>query len=592
MCRFEKRALENTKYFSAPVSGYSLIELIITIALFSLVFSALFAGVQFALSLVGTSKAEAGALALLVDKMEYIRSLPYNDVGTVGGVPAGDIPQTGTTTLNGITYNERVLIQYVDDPADGTGSSDSNGILADYKQIKIEYVWSIRGKTNSASLVSNIVPNGIETTAGGGTIRVNVFDAQVQPLSGAAVRFLNNTTTTTIDTTRYTDPNGVAYLAGAPAAANYEIIVTDDGYSTDGTYVATTSNPNPTTPPIAVLESQISTMNFQIDKLSDLTIRTLNPATYGNYTDTFSDNSGLISQSSTTVSSGALILSGSAGSYKSTGSAVSTSTDVTSPDAWYSASFSASTSASTSVRVSVMYDNAGVMTLVPDEDLPGNSVGFTTSPVDISSLSTTTYASLGLSAILTTTDANVTPYLHQWQITHVVNQTPIADVPLSIAGAKSIGTYDDGQPVLKYAATGVSDSSGVWDQSNIEYDLYTVTVNSTAYDVQEECPIVPFALSPDTTETLTFTLGPASGAMLRVAVTQADGTPIPDATVRLQNTGIDQQQKTSLCGQTYFGSGLYTAGDYQVTVSASGYATQTVTDVTVNASSSLTVQLN
>ncbi len=592
MCRFEKRAPENTKYFPAPVSGYSLIELIITIALFSLVFSALFAGVQFALSLVGTSKAEAGALALLVDKMEYIRSLPYNDVGTVGGVPAGDIPQTGTTTLNGITYNERVLIQYVDDPADGTGSSDSNGILADYKQIKIEYVWSIRGKTNSASLVSNIVPNGIETTAGGGTIRVNVFDAQVQPLSGAAVRFLNNTTTTTIDTTRYTDPNGVAYLAGAPAAANYEIIVTDDGYSTDGTYVATTSNPNPTTPPIAVLESQISTMNFQIDKLSDLTIRTLNPATYGNYTDTFSDNSGLISQSSTTVSSGALILSGSAGSYKSTGSAVSTSTDVTSPDAWYSASFSASTSASTSVRVSVMYDNAGVMTLVPDEDLPGNSVGFTTSPVDISSLSTTTYASLGLSAILTTTDANVTPYLHQWQITHVVNQTPIADVPLSIAGAKSIGTYDDGQPVLKYAATGVSDSSGVWDQSNIEYDLYTVTVNSTAYDVQEECPIVPFALSPDTTETLTFTLGPASGAMLRVAVTQADGTPIPDATVRLQNTGIDQQQKTSLCGQTYFGSGLYTAGDYQVTVSASGYATQTVTDVTVNASSSLTVQLN
>ncbi len=592
MCRFEKRAPENTKYFPAPVSGYSLIELIITIALFSLVFSALFAGVQFALSLVGTSKAEAGALALLVDKMEYIRSLPYNDVGTVGGVPAGDIPQTGTTTLNGITYNERVLIQYVDDPADGTGSSDSNGILADYKQIKIEYVWSIRGKTNSASLVSNIVPNGIETTAGGGTIRVNVFDAQVQPLSGAAVRFLNNTTTTTIDTTRYTDPNGVAYLAGAPAAANYEIIVTDDGYSTDGTYVATTSNPNPTTPPIAVLESQISTMNFQIDKLSDLTIRTLNPATYGNYTDTFSDNSGLISQSSTTVSSGALILNGSAGSYKSTGSAVSTSTDVTSPDAWYSASFSASTSASTSVRVSVMYDNAGVMTLVPDEDLPGNSVGFTTSPVDISSLSTTTYASLGLSAILTTTDANVTPYLHQWQITHVVNQTPIADVPLSIAGAKSIGTYDDGQPVLKYAATGVSDSSGVWDQSNIEYDLYTVTVNSTAYDVQEECPIVPFALSPDTTETLTFTLGPASGAMLRVAVTQADGTPIPDATVRLQNTGIDQQQKTSLCGQTYFGSGLYTAGDYQVTVSASGYATQTVTDVTVNASSSLTVQLN
>lgn len=581
-------------FFSVQNSprGFSFVELIFTIALFSLIFTALFAGVQSALSLVGTSKASAGALSLMVEQMEYIRSLSYNDIGTVSGVPEGLILQNSTTTLNGIEYAARVLIQYIDDAADGVGAMDTNGILADYKQVKIEYSWKVRQKANSVYLVSSIVPNGIETTAGGGTIRVNVFDASVAPVVGAEVRFVNTTATSAIDTIRYTDLSGVTYLSGAPAIANYEITVTDIGYSTDGTYVATTSNPNPATSPIAVLESQISTMNFQIDKLGDLTIQTVSPATYGTYSDTFTDATGLYVQSSTTVASGAIVLLDALGVYDPTGSAQSTSTTPVTIDSWYAMDFSASTTASTTVVVSLLYDNAGVMTLVPDSDLAGNSGGFSSSPVDLSLLDTSTYGTLAMRVVMNTSDTSQSPLLHDWKLRYIQSQNPISGVAMAISGDKSIGTDAGSQPVLKYTNTGITDISGQWDQSNIEYDIYDITVESVGYDIYEVCPAVPYVLNPDTSQEITFVLGAASGDMLRVYVSEADGTIIPNATVRLQNTGIDELSVTSLCGQTYFGSGLYTDDDYLLTVSATGFTTEIIASTTVNSSSSVNVILN
>ena len=586
---------KNTEYFSTPYytqRGFSFVELIITAAIMSLVFGGLFASFQVMTSLIGTSKAKAGALSLMTEKMEYIRSLPYNSIGTDGGVPSGPIAQNSTSTLNGIVYSERVLIQYVDDASDGIGGADTNAILADYKQIKVEYSWSMRGKSDTAALVSNVVPTGIESTAGGGTIKVHVFDATIVPVAGAEVRFVNNTTTTTIDTLRYTDASGVTYLSGAPAAANYEITVTDAGYSTDGTYTATTTNPVPATPPIAVLESQISTMNFQIDKLSDLVIMTVGTPTYGNFSDTFPDSLQLATTSSTTLVAGSLVLQGGAGAYVVTGSAMSTSTAPATLDSWYSLTFQSSTSASTTAVVSVAYNDGSSMVLIPDADLAGNSSGFSSSPIDLSTLNTGVYTELALQTTLTSLDVNQTPELHQWGLTYISSQAPIAGVGLSLDGAKTIGTDGASQPVLKYSVTGTTDGGGQWTQNDIEWDVYTVEVTSGGYSVYEVCPASPYSLEPDVSQTMKITLGGATAQLLRVLVTQVDGTVIPDATVRLQNTGVDQLQKTSVCGQTYFDSGLYNDSDYLLTVSATGYVTQAVASTTVSSSSTATVILN
>jgi len=585
--------VSSKNFAPSNIRGFSFVELLVTAAIMSLVFGGLFKGVQLMVSLIGDSKAQASALVLMTDRMEYFRSLPYNDLGTDGGVPSGAIAQTSTTTLNNIVYNERVLIQYVDDPADGIGGLDSNGILADYKQIKVVYTWALKGEVKTASLVSNIVPNGIETTAGGGTIRVNVFDAAVQPQLGAEVRFVNTTTSTTIDTVRYTDISGVTHLSGAPAAANYEITVTHAGYSTDGTYVATTSNPSPTTLPVAVLESQVSTMNFQIDELSDLKITTVGAATYDNFTDSFSDASLLVTASSTTVDAGALILDDTAGVYKTEGVAQSATTSPPILKSWYELFISASTSADTSAKVSLLYEDGGVLQLVPDSALPGNSVGLTGSSVDISDLDATTYHTLALQATLGTTDTGYTPYIYQWSLSYITTQPPLSGVQLSLEGAKSIGVDAGLQPVLKYTASGVTDGAGQWEQNGIEYDVYTVTVDSAGYTIYEMCPTSPYILSPGVSQEMQLTLGAAAAYSLRVNVIEAGGIAIPNATAHLENTGVDEVQQTSLCGQTYFASGLYDDDDYLLTVSASGYTTEAIAGTTITSgSSTITVILN
>jgi type II secretory pathway pseudopilin PulG len=571
--------------------GFSFVELLVTAAVVTMVFTGLVAGVQLMVKILGDSKAQSGATALAVERLEYLRSLTYNDLGTDGGVPAGLVPQTRTMALNDITYYERVIIEYVDDAADGFGGVDSNGILSDYKRIKVEYSWDNDGATSTVAVVSTVVPPGIETTAGGGSIRVNVFDAATGPVSGASVRFQNDTTTSTIDTSRLTDPNGQVLLSGAPAAANYEITVTKGGYSTDGTYVASSSNPNPATPPIAVVESAVSTMNFQIDLLSDLTIETVGLPSFGTFSDTFADDTLVASYASTTRVDGAIELVPDGGGFAAAGTVLATSTSPSPLERWYQAWWTSSTTASTSLAISLYYDTGSGLALVPDGDLPGNSTGFTASPVSLEALSVSTYDTLALGATLTTSDTNQTPALLDWELEHVASEPDLNGIPLSLQGDKTIGTDTGGQPVYKFSQSGTTDGNGVWSLPDTEFDVYTLTLDTGSYDVYEVCPHTPFALAPGITETVRVTLGSNAAAFLRVAVVDTGGTPIANASVRLQNTGVDETKTTSLCGQAAFASGLYEATDYTLTVSAPGFTSSVLTDVAISTSSVLSVPL-
>lgn len=580
--------------YRSSVAGISFIEVLIVTAVVGLVFGALLTGVQSTIRAIGNSKAKAGANALLVERMESIRSLPYSDVGTIGAPPYGNIPQTSTTSLNGIEYTEQVLIRYVDDAADGLGyGGDANGIIEDYKQVQITYSWNSQLGTSSISSVTNIVPVGVESSVGGGSLRVNVFDANALPLSGVDVTVVNDTLATTTNTTQYTDAGGQLLISGLPAGANYEIWVTQTGYSGDGTYVATTSNPNPTTPPVAVVESAVSTMNFQIDRLSDLTIKTLNEPTQNNFFDTFTSDALVWQYASTTRSSGAIELEDQGGGvYAAIGTVSGTTTSPASIDRWYALDFTASTTASTTVRVQLYYDTGSGLALIPEGDLPGNSIGFVSGPVDLQSLSTSMYDTLALGGTLSTTDTSETPQLHDWTLSYVESQSGLSGVPVRVTGNKVIGTNVDSSSIYKFDNTYTSDGDGDVALEDIEYDTYTITTGG-GYDVLEVCPITPFTLLPNTSDTVTFTLGSLAGSFLRVEVTDSgDGEPIAGASVRLQNTGYDETQSTNVCGQTYFnGGGLYDDTNYTMTVTASGYDQSILSSTTVSASASTTVTL-
>jgi type II secretory pathway pseudopilin PulG len=574
-------------------SGMTLVELLIAIGLVMLIFGGIIGSFQFMLALVGSSKAHAGALALANEKMEYLRSLPYAAVGTVGGIPSGLVEPNSTTTINGITYQERVLIEYIDAPQDGEAGDDENGIVADYKLAKVEYSWSYRGETKTVSLISNIVPQGIETTDGGGTLTVNVFDAEVQPIAGASVRVINTTVSPAIDTTRLTNVNGVAMFSGAPAGAGYGITVTKTGYSTDQTYVATTSNPNPVTLPVAVVEAEVSTMNFQIDELSDLTVRTIGEPTTSEFEDQFADATQITSQSNTNVTGDELRLAGTPGTYAASGEAYSLSVTPTSLASWGTAYFDARTPLNTAALIRV-YDTTGSSSpaLVPDSDLPGNAAGFTLGSVDLSLLDAGTYQSLRLGAALTSGDNATTSAILEWSLSYIESEPPLASIPFNLRGAKVIGSTAALAPIYKYEQSFTTNGSGERAISDLEWDEYEATITDASYDIKEACFNNPFALNPGVDDTLVLTLVSASTHSLRVHIEDADGDPIANADVTLNKGGYNEDRETSTCGGAFFESVSSAAVDYTLTVEAAGFTDRTITDVSIDGASILNVVMS
>ncbi len=565
-----------------------MVEVLITAALMVIVFGGLFASFQYSLKLVNQSRTNMTVLSLVTDRMEYIRSLSYDEVGTIAGIPSGAIPQNRTVTLNEIEFNERVLIEYIDDPADGLGALDDNDVLADYKKVKIEYTWTVGGVPNSFFLISNIVPRAIETTAGGGSLRVNVFDADVAPLPGISVRLFNDTTTSTIDVTRSTNADGVALFTGAPAASNYQIFVSAPGYSSDQTYQATTSLPNPSTLPISILEGDVSTMSFQVDRLSNLAIRLLTGQSIASTVEEFTDLLGVYDVSSTTVSGGELVLDNAAGVYESDGIVTLPPLTPSAIENWGIAEFVFTKPAGTDAKVR-FYTSTSSADLIPDSDLAGNSVGFSERHIDLRGLAAGTYPTIVPTIQLSTLDTAVTPSVDKFTLAYVDSVTALGGSSVGIKNNKTIGTLADASPVYKYSLSTTTDGGGRIGLTGLEWGVYDIGVNS-GYVIKEACPAHPYNLLPNVTDKVTYLLAPSSAHNLRVMVQDGLGKAVIGAAVRLSRSGFNSDLETGWCGQVFFG-GLATAADYELQVSADGFSSQTITSLGVSDAQVQTVTL-
>lgn len=558
------------KWQSSNRSGFSLVEVLIVIAILVLVFAGLFLIFESSLRLISHSRAKMSALSLSTDRLEYIRSLPYDSVGTILGIVPGPIPQTQTVSLNGIDFTERVIVEYVDSPDDGTLGADTNGITTDYKLVKIEHNWTINGSTNSHVVVSNIVPRSIETDVGGGTLRVNVFDADVNPLQGIDVRLVN----AGIDTMRQTDISGTVLFAGAPAAAGYQIFVSEAGYSSEQTYQQNSPEvDNPTTLPVAILEADVSTMNFQIDRTSDVNVTILTDRTSVTMSETFIDDSNIVATTTSAVVGGQLVLESSAGVYAPSGDAWLAKIEPASIEHWGVAFFNPVRPNQTDIRIQ-FYTSTDTTDIIDDSVLPNNSTGFTGPYVDLRSLRGADYPTVVPRIILSSANSSLTPTLDELEISYADSVTPFGNGDFTVRSSKSIGTRLDASIVPKVLISTSTNGSGQHTLSDIEWGEYTVTVAGRS--ISEACPGNPFSLAPDSTLGLTLMTVNATPHNARVEVVDAVGKAIIGAAVTLSRTGYNSVVNTGWCGQSFF-DGLTQAGDYTLEVVAPGYITS-VTD--------------
>ena len=477
----------------------TLIDVLVGSALTLVVFVALLGLLRASLLMASSAKAKAGATAIATTQMEYLRSLPYDELGTVGGIPAGAVSQTATTTENSVLYTIRTLVTYVDDERDGVGASDENGITTDYKRAKVAVSYTFRQSTREVALVSNMAPPSLETTTGGGTLRVNIVGAGGAPVPGASIRIENPSLVPAVDVTVFSDTSGSAAFPGAPTSTDYRVSVTKSGYSSAETYARDATNQNPTPGYLTIAQNQTTTGTFAIDLLAPVTLRTLYPVRAASFADSFLSSAYLVQQTNTQVSGGSLALAGVPGAYALSGSARSTTTAPAYLSAWKTIDATRSMPAGTTLTVRVA-DGSGA--LLPDSVLPGNSAGFSAFPVSLAGIATTTYPALSLLASLSG-DGLSTPELSDWTLSYDEGPIPVPNVSFTLTGDKKKGTTGAGLPIYKTVLATSTNASGIWN-ALLEWDVYTLsgltlasTSTSSPYTLSPGVPfIVDLFLTP------------------------------------------------------------------------------------------------
>lgn len=257
--------------------GTSLIDLLIALAILSLLFGGIYLVYFSILDSTTNVELRTEATAVLNQQIEIIRNLPYSAVGTIGGVPAGSIPQTQVIPWGNQMFAVTTTVRNIDDPFDGTlGGAPSDTSPADYKLISLEIGCANCAKFVPLSFSTNVSPKNLETASSTGSLFVNVFDAGGSPISGATVRIVNTNTAPTIDLTDITNNAGVLQLVGTPTSTqSYSVSVTKTGYSSDQTYpVGGAGNPNPSKPHATVAEQTVTSISFAIDRVSQMNVYT------------------------------------------------------------------------------------------------------------------------------------------------------------------------------------------------------------------------------------------------------------------------------------------------------------------------------
>lgn len=262
----------NKKKYGSMRRGFSIIEALVTLFIFSLISVTFYSTFVIGTDYILEAKNRSLATSLANEKMEILRNLNYDDIGTIGGIVDGNINEDEEISSGGKGFRVLTYVDYIDDSFDGVGSSDENLVMTDYKIVKIIILWG-DGDSKRVELVSRFVPPGIEIgDPSKGTLVVNIL-SQDGLVSGANVNIQNNYVSPNVNMNRETDNNGQIYLPGAEQSIQtYEITVSKDGYE-----IVETLDPDapgmtyiPFDKNGSVIAGDINISNITINKLANL----------------------------------------------------------------------------------------------------------------------------------------------------------------------------------------------------------------------------------------------------------------------------------------------------------------------------------
>lgn len=556
-------------------NSFTLVEVLIGSFLILLIFLGIFGALQSGLKVLGQSKNKIVATAIANQKIEQIRNLPYESVGVKESFPDGILEKTEKILRNKIEYEIETRVDYVVDSADGI-SPPEDDCPQDYKKVEVKVSWTGRF-SGEVKLTSDISPQNLaqECATLGGILSVSVFDAYGIMVPSPLIEIKNPETDETLKTA--TPLEGKHYFSLEPET--YKVVVSKSGYSSEQTYgsgeiyngktIITPEKPHP-----MVLDGQMTEISFSIDKLSSFSVETLSPWGEDYFADSFSDASKISESSNVSISGDEVNLLKIDEQYQSPGYLISATILPGSLTNWNEFSFADLEPTGTQILYQILYFNGENWILIPNNDLSGNSAGFSMSPVDLSGLNILTYPQLRLRGDFTTADPLVSPTLYNWQVSWITSEpTPIPNTTFNLQGAKVVGKDAGEESIYKYQVNQTSDASGKKNIFDLEWDSYNFSINpATGLDLVEINPSPqPINLPPDSTIPVKLYLDSENSLLITVKNLETL-EPVFAASVRLSNSGLgyDTTQYSNEEGQTYFLP--LQAATYNLEVQALGYS--------------------
>ncbi len=264
--------------------GTTFIDLVISMGIIAVLFGAIFSVYFSILVSVNNIEVRTAAAELLSQQVEIVRNLPYGSVGTVGGVPAGIIPQQQTISIGNFSFVIQTNVRNIDDPFDGTlGGNPNDTAPSDYKLLTLtaSCPWCVNFVP--LSITTTAAPKNLESAGLSGDIFINVIDsgwATGLPagIPYVSVRITNSQVAPSVDFTDTTNASGVLQLVGVPTSTlSYHVAVTKNDYTSDQTYpMGGEGNPNPKLKDATVSEQTVTGLTFVIDKTSQVNVSTKN----------------------------------------------------------------------------------------------------------------------------------------------------------------------------------------------------------------------------------------------------------------------------------------------------------------------------
>ena len=207
--------------------------MVIGIALFAAVSLMLYSTYSRVFIVARAAQSRINAVALAEEQFELARNLPFNSVGTIGGIPSGSLRQVQTLQRGGMTFIATTTVRNIDQSFDGTAGGSPNDLSpADNKLVEIDINCITCVNFRPLVLTTWVGPKNLEGSTTNGSLFVKVIDASGLGVQGATVIVVSTSSNPSISVSDLTATSGMLQLVDAPPGIeSYRVIVGKAGYS-------------------------------------------------------------------------------------------------------------------------------------------------------------------------------------------------------------------------------------------------------------------------------------------------------------------------------------------------------------------------